>query len=561
MVNQLEHKLEHQKDWYKELVIYQIYPRSFLDTNGDGVGDLNGVYEKLDYLQELGINAIWLSPVYKSPNVDNGYDVSDYRAIMDEFGTFADWERLRDGCHERGIHVIMDLVLNHTSDMHEWFRQSRRSKENPYSDYYIWRDPIDGGRPNNWESVFGGSAWEFCPERGQYYLHLFAKEQPDLNWENDRLREEIFALVRWWMEQGVDGFRVDAISYLQKPDGLPNSQKAPTGPDGLVVDMELCSNLPLTHAYIHMMNEAAFQPYHAMSVGEVFCDSPDCAWEFVSSGRREFDMIIPFVSPIEEIQTWSPKAMKRNVAEMYTRLKEDGWWARFFSNHDKPRQVSLYGDDGQYWEESAKMLASLLHTLPGTPFIYQGEEIGMTNIRYPCIDRYDDIDTRNFYHKLVQSGTDPKKALQMAQNISRDNARSPMQWDASQSGGFTTATPWLAVNPNYRSINVAEQRGRDRSIFRHYQTLIRMRKEHPVMIYGDYTPLFEEQETLFAYLRSHHDTRWLIIHNFSREQTTIELTPEYANAAVLLSNYSTDCLSPGKNLLRPYESLILALNK
>lgn len=552
--------MERKKDWFKEMVLYQIYPRSFADSNGDGVGDLNGIIEKLDYLEDLGVNAIWLSPIYKSPNVDNGYDIADYKSIMDEFGSFDDWKRLRDGCHRRGMHLIMDLVLNHTSDQHEWFKKSRQSKNNSLSNYYIWHDPVDGGRPNNWESVFGGSAWEFAEERGQYYLHLFAKEQPDLNWECKQLREEIFDTIRWWIEQGTDGFRVDAISYLEKPNGFPNSKKAPTGADGLVMDMEMCSNLPKTHQYIHDMKTEAFEKYNVMTVGEVACDSPACAWDYVARERREFDMIIPFVPPIVEIKTWSPKAMKDSISSMYKKLQNDGWWARFLSNHDKPRQVSLYGDDGQYWEASAKMLATMLHMLPGTPFIYQGEEIGMTNAYYSSIDEYDDIDTHNFYQKLLSAGEPLEQALSLAQKISRDNARSPMQWDGTENTGFTSGTPWIKVNPNHTKINVQEQLERPNSIFKYYQKLIKMRKEHPIMVYGDFMPLFEDKDTIIAYTRSYQDETWLVLLNFCKQQASVNLTKPGICGKILLSNYgrTDDCF--GEILLDPYEALVLQVD-
>ena len=388
--------MKHKKDWYKDLVIYQIYPRSFKDGNNDGIGDLKGMIEKLDYLKELGINAVWMSPVYASPNVDNGYDISDYFAIMEEFGTMEDWDAFRDGAHERGIAIIMDLVLNHSSDKHVWFQESKKSRNNPYSDYYIWRDPApDGGAPNCWMSVFGGSAWEYVPERGQYYLHFFAKEQPDLNWDNPETKEKIFDIIRFWNEKGVDGYRIDAISYLDKGlDGRADMNE----PIGTVA----CVNLEGTHRYIREMVAETMTPDNLMSVGEVNINNEQDAINYSSAASKEFNMAIPFVPPIVEIQTWSPEKMKRDLKKDYEILKKDGWWARFLSNHDKPRQVSLYGNDREFWSESAKMLACYLHTLPGTPFVFQGEELGMTNVAFPSIDDYNDIDTRNYYKTMIE---------------------------------------------------------------------------------------------------------------------------------------------------------------
>lgn len=385
--------MEQKKDWVKDLIVYQVYPRSFQDSNGDGIGDIPGILSRLDHLSALGINALWLSPVFRSPNDDNGYDISGYREIMDEFGTMEDWDALCAACHKRGIKVIMDLVVNHSSDEHPWFLESKTSRDNPKSDYYIWRGPKNGKEPNNWASVFGGSAWEFVPERGQYYYHLFSKKQPDLNWANPALREEIFSMMEWWVKKGVDGFRVDAISYLDKPQDFPDSAEPPQ-PDGYSFSSSLINSRPGTHAYIRDMNRRVFSPYNVMTVGEVASKDAEELARYVNTDREEFDMAIPFVAPIVEINTWSPKKMKQDIQNDYDALKENGWWARFFSNHDKPRQVSLYGNDKEYWEVSAKMLAMLLHSLPGTPFVYQGEEIGMTNMRFPYIEDYNDPDAK-----------------------------------------------------------------------------------------------------------------------------------------------------------------------
>lgn len=546
-----------EKDWIKDLIVYQIYPRSFFDSNGDGVGDLPGILQKLPYLQELGVNALWLSPVYKSPNDDNGYDIADYQDIMDEFGTMEDWERLRDACHERGIRLIMDLVVNHSSDEHRWFRESRSSRENPKSGYYIWRDPVDGKPPNNWASAFGGSAWKYAEERGQYYLHLFSKKQPDLNWACPELREEILRMMEWWVEKGVDGFRVDAISYLDKPEDFPDSPLPPQ-PDGCSFCMGLLAGRPGTHGYIREMNERVFSKYNVMTVGEVSAPSVEELANYVNTERREFDMAIPFVPPIVEISTWSPQKLSRETAESWRALHASGWWARFFSNHDKPRQVSLYGNDKEFWEPSAKMLAMLLHTLPGTPFVYQGEEIGMTDVRFSRIEDYNDLDARNRYHQMLLEGASPEEALRQAQLESRDNARTPMQWSAEENAGFSAGKPWLAVNPNYARINVEAQRGDPHSIYQCYRRLIALRKECPALARGGFEPLDLAPDTLLGYRRTGPGETLLALHNFSAAEAELPpgVLPE--TGEVLLSSYDREGGFRGGKL-RPYESVIFRL--
>ena len=543
--------MKHKKDWYKELVIYQIYPRSFKDGNGDGIGGLRGMIEKLDYLKELGVNAVWMSPVYASPNVDNGYDISDYFSIMEEFGSMEDWEEFQEGAHARGIAVIMDLVLNHTSDRHRWFQESKKSKDNPYSDFYIWRDPApDGGAPNGWMSVFGGSAWEYEPERNQYYLHLFAKEQPDLNWDCEETREKIFDIIRFWNEKGVDGYRVDAISYLDKGlDGRADFQEK--------IGTVACANLEGTHRYIREMAKKTFAPGHLVSVGEVNINNEEDSRKYSSAASGEFHMAIPFVPPIVEIKTWSPEKLKEDLERDYRVLKEDGWWARFFSNHDKPRQVSLYGNDTVYWKESAKMLACYLHTLPGTPFVYQGEELGMTNVRYHSIEEYDDIDTKNYYRTMLAEGASEEEALAEAQIISRDNGRTPMQWNDSVYAGFSEQKPWLGVNPNYGKINAESQMQEETSVFRFYQRLIALRKENPVMIYGDLTMCAPKEGPIIAYTRSWNGVIWLVIHNFSAEDQIFRYDGIRGNEKVILSNYEEKQMGQGIIKLKAYETVVL----
>lgn len=545
--------MKHERNWYKDLVIYQIYPRSFKDGNGDGIGDLKGMIEKLDYLKELGINAVWMSPVYASPNVDNGYDISDYFSIMEEFGTMEDWEKFRDGAHKRGIAIIMDLVLNHTSDLHEWFQESKKSKDNPYSDFYIWRDPKpDGGAPNGWMSVFGGSAWEYVPERNQYYLHFFAKEQPDLNWDSREAREKIFDIIRFWNEKGVDGYRVDAISYLDKGlDGRADFHEK--------IGTVACANLEGTHHYIREMAAAAFAPDNLMSVGEVNIENEQDILNYSSAASGEFNMSIPFIPPIVEIKTWSPENLKKDLEKHYRVLKEDGWWARFLSNHDKPRQVSLYGDDRIYRRESAKMLACYLHTLPGTPFVYQGEELGMTNVEYDSIEEYDDIDTRNYYETMIKEGTSHEEALAEAQKISRDNGRTPMQWDNTDYAGFSRHKPWLGVNPNYVEINAAQQMKDETSVFRFYQKLIALRKENPIMAHGDFALCCPMKGPLIAYTRSLNGIIWLAVHNFSAEEQTFVHQGIQNEDQVILSNYDGVHIEANQLRLRPYETMVLKI--
>ena len=535
------------KEWYKDLTIYQVYPMSFMDGNNDGIGDLKGIISRLPYLKELGINAIWLSPIYRSPFVDNGYDISDYRDIDPRFGTMEDFDEYVRRCHELGIYVIMDLVVNHTSDKHPWFIESSSSKDNAYSDYYIWRD-----KPNNWAGAFGGSAWEYSEKRGQYYLHTFSKGQPDLNWKNERVQHEVLDMISWWCKKGVDGFRVDAISYLDKADFdySPN----PVDVSGYAFALDINSNRPGTHRLISMLRTEAFDKFNAMSVGEVCCYTPEDNYSYSSESRKEFNMAIPFVPPVVEIETWSPLNMKKQIKESYEVLKKDGWWARFLSNHDKPRQVSLYGDDKSYREISAKFLATITQLLPGTPFIYQGEEIGMTNVYYASIDDYNDIDMKNMYELERMKGKSDDEAFRFAQSISRDNARSPMQWNDSINGGFSQSEPWLHSNPNYKDINVEKEEKSKTSILSYYKKLIALRSNSYTLRRGLFEFMDYESEYLFSYKRYIDNDEYLILGNFSRDKVKAEYDIEGYKA--VLKNYDK-AYSEKIDSMEPYEVVVL----
>lgn len=549
--------MKRSKDWFKDLVIYQIYPRSFMDSNGDGIGDLKGIISRLDYIASLGVNAIWLSPIYESPCYDNGYDISDYQSIDPMYGTFDDFIAFRDGCHERGIAVIMDLVINHTSHMHRWFKASSASRTGEYSDYYIWKDPVDGHEPNNWASCFGGSAWEWCPERGQYYLHLFAKEQPDLNWECEALRNEVFGMIKWWIDNGVDGFRVDAISYMEKYPGFADSPEPPM-PDGYSLAMNECSNREGTHRIISCIKQSLLEPASIMSVGEVNCMKLSDYHDYASQSRHEFDMCIPFISPIVEISSWSPLSMKKNIIDTYAELKADGWWARFLSNHDKPRQVSLYGNDREYRKESAKMLASIMHMLPGTPFVFQGEELAMADIRYDSIDDYDDIDTKNVYREMILSGKSEAEALDIAAAVSRDNARTPMQWSAERNAGFSEGIPWLGVNPDYKDVNVEKELDDPDSVLSFYRELIHLRRDSECIRRGDLSFQLEDDPYLFVFSRTLGDESYMVIANFSDSRRHCHA--DVPSCDVIMSNYGRASASSDMDL-EPYEAVIVKVKQ
>ena len=550
-----------KKAWWKEAVVYQIYPRSFCDSNGDGIGDLNGITSKLDYLKELGIDVIWLSPVYKSPNDDNGYDISDYEDIMTEFGTMDDFDKMLAAAHERGIKIVMDLVVNHTSDEHPWFVESRSSKDNEKRDYYIWKEGKDGKEPTNWGSAFSGPAWKYDEKTDMYYLHLFSVKQPDLNWENPKVRKEVFDMMTRWCEKGIDGFRMDVISLISKPEGYPDAKVV-----GLYGDMGICANGPKVHDYLKEMNEKVLSKFDIMTVGETAGVTLEEAKKYANTDGSELNMVFQFehmdLDGGEKFK-WSTQPMplvplKENLSKWQKGLDGVAWNSLYFCNHDQPRIVSRLGDESDaYRELSAKCIATCLHMMQGTPYVYQGEELGMTNTVFNSVDDFRDLESINAYRELVESGlyTDEDMFPKIAHK-SRDNARTPMQWDASENAGFTTGKPWIAVNPNYKKINVADQLKREDSVFHYYQKLIRLRKENEIIVYGNYELLLPEDENIFAYIRTLDNQKLLVVCNFSKSEQKFDFSG-YENAKVLISNYNRDAREDG--ILKPYEATVLLL--
>lgn len=545
-----------KKTWWKEAVVYQIYPRSFMDSNNDGIGDIKGIIQKLDYLNELGIDVIWLSPVYKSPNDDNGYDISDYEDIMDEFGTMEDFDELLNKAHERKIKILMDLVINHSSDEHKWFVESRKSKDNPYRDYYMWADPKDGKEPNNWGSFFSGSAWQYDEETSQYYLHLFTKKQPDLNWENENMRNDIYSMMKFWLDKGVDGFRMDVCNLYSKAEGLPDADE--NGVEGLYI------NGPKVHDYFKEMNKEVFSKYDIMTVGETPGVSPSHARDYVGEDRNELNMLFNF--ELMDLPNQSDKFYKKpykltdikNIfMKWYNGLHNIGWNSLFMNNHDQPRMVSRFGNDKEYRLESAKMLATLIHTFSGTPYIYQGEEIGMTNVGFENINDYRDVETLNYYNEKIQN-EDPKEVIKRIIPTSRDNARTPMQWDDSINAGFTKTTPWIKVNQNYKEINVKKSLEDKNSIFNYYKDLIKLRHESETIVYGDVELIYPEDENIFAYKRSLNNENIIVILNFYENNVNFKI-PEFLQEneiEIILSNYNDKIIENNNIKLRPYEAIV-----
>jgi oligo-1,6-glucosidase len=555
-----------ERAWWKEAVVYQIYPRSFYDSNGDGIGDIRGIIAKLDYLKELGVDVVWLSPVYKSPNDDNGYDISDYREIMDEFGTMEDWEEMLEEMHKRGIKLVMDLVVNHTSDEHPWFIESRKSKDNPYRDYYIWRPGKDGKEPNNWESNFSGSAWEYDETTGEYYLHLFSKKQPDLNWENPKVRREVYDIMKFWLDKGVDGFRMDVINMISKVPELPNGE--PKRGKKYASGKRYYMNGPRVHEFLQEMNREVLSKYDIMTVGETPGVTPKEGILYTDPSRHELNMVFQFEhvgldsgpGGKWDIRPWSLADLKKTMTKWQKELEGKGWNSLYLNNHDQPRAVSRFGDDGKYRVESAKMLATFLHMMQGTPYIYQGEEIGMTNVRFPSIEYYRDIETLNMYKERVEEyGEDPQKVMKKIYYKGRDNARTPMQWDDSENAGFTTGTPWIPVNPNYKEINVKEALADPNSVFHYYKKLIQLRKQHDIIVYGTYDLILEDDPYIYAYTRTLGNEKLIVITNFSEKTPVFRLPDDitYKTKELLISNYDVNEAEELKEIrLRPWEARV-----
>ena len=556
-----------EKRWWKESVVYQIYPRSFCDSNGDGIGDLNGITSKLDYLKELGVDVIWLSPVYKSPNDDNGYDISDYQDIMDEFGTMEDFDRMLATAHEKGIKIMMDLVVNHTSDEHKWFIESRKSTDNPYRDYYIWRPAKeDVSLPNNWGSCFSGPAWEYDKTTDMYFLHLFSKKQPDLNWDNPVVRQEVFDMMNWWLEKGVDGFRMDVISLISKEQPeLPDKEPGING----YATFNVSANGPHVHEYLQEMRQKALNNADTITVGECSGVTLEEAKKYARSDEKELNMVFQFehmdVDSDEKAGKWTTRKMDlRDLKKILTRwqkgLQDIAWNSLYWENHDQPRSVSRFGNDSdEYREISAKMLATCIHMMQGTPYVYQGEELGMTNCPFNTLENFRDLESINAFHELTEQGKMTEEEMMAAIGYKgRDNARTPMQWDDSANAGFSgaDATPWIMVNPNYTKINAKDQVSREDSVFKYYQKLIKLRHESDLIVYGTYDLILDDDKDIYAYIRTLGDEKLIVYCNFSENTREVELPEEFTDGKILISNYN-DAKVSEKITLRPYEAIVI----
>lgn len=550
--------------WWKEAVAYQIYPRSFMDSNGDGIGDIQGIISKLDYVKELGIDVIWICPVFKSPNDDNGYDISDYQDILDDFGTMEDFDQLLEETHKRGMKLIVDLVINHTSDEHPWFIESRTSKDNPKRDWYIWRDGKNGKEPNNWESIFNGPAWEYDEKTDQYYMHIFSTKQPDLNWENKDVRDALYKMINWWLDKGIDGFRVDAISHIKKLPGLPDLPN----PKGLkyVSSFEGHMNREGIQEFLGELKEETFAKYNIMTVGEANGVSIEDAEEWVGEEKGKFNMVFQF----EHLGLWdAEKKQELDIVELkkvFTRwqkgLEDKGWNALFIENHDKPRVVSTWGNDKEYWRESATALGAMYFLMQGTPFIYQGQEIGMTNVHFPSIDDYDDVATKNLYKEKRSEGVSHEDIMEVIWASSRDNSRTPMQWSDEENGGFSNGTPWIGVNPNYPEINVVKQEQNEDSILHFYKEMIKVKKANKVFTYGTYDLLLEEDPQLYVYTRTLDEEKVIVISNLSTKPAVCKLHKiELKHEGLMLHNCKVDAHSPASEIeLKPYEARVYRLS-
>ncbi|MCH8529578.1 MAG: alpha-glucosidase [Saccharospirillum sp.] len=544
--------------WWKEAVVYQIYPRSFMDSNGDGIGDLPGIINKLDYLADLGVNVLWLSPIFPSPNDDNGYDISDYQDIMAEFGALEDFDRLLDEAHARGLKILLDLVPNHTSDEHTWFQESRSSRDNPKRDWYIWRDGKNGGPPNNWESIFNEPAWRYDESTDQYCLHLFSARQPDLNWENPEVRTALYDMVRWWLDRGVDGFRIDAITHIKKAPGLPDMPN----PKGLnmVPSFDYHLNVEGIQDFIQELCDNTFAHYDIMTVGEANGVSVDDAPNWVGEDQGKFNMLFQF----EQLKLWGTDSdsralnlpqLKQTLTRWQKGLAGKGWNALFVENHDIPRIVNTWGDPERYWHESATAIATLYFLMQGTPFIYQGQELGMTNYPFSRLAELDDVAAHNIARKLRQQGWTDIDIIQHIKDSARDNARTPMQWDDNEQASFTTGQPWLPVNPNHTEINVATQQQDPNSIYHYYRQLIQLRREHSTLVYGDYELLLPDHKQVFAYQRQGENGVYIVAVNMSGAPASVSLP---GNGVVVLGNQDK---ASEDDRLRPYEARVIKLGK
>lgn len=553
-----------KKFWWKEAVAYQVYPRSFMDSNGDGIGDLQGMISKLDYIQDLGIDVIWICPMYKSPNDDNGYDISDYQDIMDEFGTMADFDQLLEEVHKRGMKLIIDLVINHTSDEHPWFIESRSSKDNPKRDWYIWRDGKDGKEPNNWESIFSGSAWQYDEQTKQYYMHIFSKKQPDLNWRNPDVRHALHDMINWWLDKGIDGFRVDAISHINKEEGLADMPN----PEGLkyVPSFDKHMNVPGIHEYLQELKEETFSKYDIMTVGEangVKVENQEDLYEWISEEKGKFNMVFQF----EHLDLWNTEGntdldivgLKKALTKWQKALENKGWNALFIENHDQPRRVSTWGNDQEYWYESATALATMYFLMQGTPFIYQGQEIGMTNVKFDSIEDYNDVADKNMYRIKREEGVPHEEIMKGIWLSSRDNSRTPMQWSDEPQAGFTTGTPWLGVNPNYKTINVEKQLHDQHSILHFYKKMIKLKKEHEIFTYGTYDLLLPDHPQIYAYTRTTGEEKVVILVNLTDQTANMneDLPFEVTSSQLLLANLEVNDHDAVKNIsLKPFEARV-----
>lgn len=562
---------EMKQPWWKKAVVYQIYPKSFYDTQGNGVGDISGIIEKLDYLKELGVDVIWLTPIYQSPQRDNGYDISDYYNIYEQYGTMEDFNRLVEETHKRGIKIIMDIVVNHTSTEHEWFKQAASSKDNPYRDFYIWRDgKQNGSEPTNWESKFGGSAWEYDEKTGQYYLHLFDVTQADLNWESQELREKVYEMMKYWFEKGVDGFRLDVINLISKDQRFPDDDGSLPPGDG----RQFYTDGPRVHEFLQEVNREVFSKYDAMTVGEMSSTTIDHCIQYSNPERNELSMTFNFHHLKVDYpngEKWTVAdfdflALKRILSTWQVEMNKGGGWnALFWCNHDQPRVVSRYGNDGEYHTESAKMLATSMHMMQGTPYIYQGEEIGMTNPKFDRIEDYRDVESLNIYKIKQEEGMCEEEILAILKQKSRDNSRTPVQWNNQPNAGFTDGTPWIPVAANYPQINVENALKDQDSVFYHYQKLIQLRKQYEIITDGNYQLILADHPEIFAFVRNAHNEKLLVINNYYGSETTFELPCEVDvegyNGEILLSNYPDSSPNAAKITLRPYESIAYHLKK